>query len=64
MTLSNDVFSNFNLFKNVEAHLKSGQQELEANLFASELLMPTKLFKEDAKVHGAIHPVLIKIRQR
>ena len=58
MTLSNDVFSNFNLFKNVEAHLKSGQQELEANLFASELLMPTKLFKEDAK--GKFSPLLIK----
>lgn len=58
MTLPDDVFSNFNLFKNIEIHLKSGQQELEANLFASELLMPTKLFKEEAK--GKFSPMLIK----
>lgn len=58
MALPDDVFSNFNLFKNIETHLKSGQQELEANLFASELLMPTKLFKEEAK--GKFSPLLIK----
>lgn len=58
MALPDDVFSNFNLFKNIENHLKTGQQELEANLFASELLMPTKLFKEEAK--GKFSPLLIK----
>jgi Zn-dependent peptidase ImmA (M78 family) len=58
MVLPDDVFSNFNLFKNIENYLKTGQQELEANLFASELLMPTKLFKEEAK--GKFSPLLIK----
>ncbi|MDL2255326.1 ImmA/IrrE family metallo-endopeptidase [Parabacteroides sp. OttesenSCG-928-K15] len=58
MTLPDDVFSNFNLFKNIENYLKTGQQEYEANLFASELLMPTKLFKEEAK--GKFSPLLIK----
>ena len=59
MKLPDDVFSNFNLFKGVESHLKSGQQELEANLFASELLMPTNLFKDEAK--GIFSPLLIKM---
>lgn len=58
MALPDDVFSNFNLFKNIENQLKTGQQELEANLFASELLMPTKFFKEEAK--GKFSPALIK----
>lgn len=58
MSLSDDIFSNFNLFKNVEKQLRSGQQEVEANLFASELLMPTRLFKKEAK--GKFSPLLIK----
>lgn len=58
MGLPDDTFSNFNIFKEVEKYLKYGMQEMEANLFASELLMPTKLFKEEAK--GKFSPLLIK----
>ena len=55
--LPDDVFSNFNIFENAEKYLKHGLQELEANLFASELLMPTRIFKEAAK--GKFSPLLI-----
>ena len=47
--LHDDIFSNFNIFEGMENALKNGKQELEANEFASELLMPQKLFLQEAK---------------
>ena len=43
----------------MEKALKNGKQELEANEFASELLMPEKLFLNEAK-DKKITPLLIK----
>jgi Zn-dependent peptidase ImmA (M78 family) len=49
ISLPDDTFSNFNIIEGTENFLKTGKQELEANEFASELLMPTKLFIKEAK---------------
>jgi Zn-dependent peptidase ImmA (M78 family) len=49
LTLPDDTFSNFNIIEGTEKFLKTGKQELEANEFASELLMPTKLFLQQAR---------------
>lgn len=49
MQLPDDTFSNFNIIAGMEKALKSGKQELEANEFASELLMPEPLFLKEAK---------------
>lgn len=49
MQLPDDTFSNFNIIAGMEKALKNGKQELEANEFASELLMPEKLFLKEAK---------------
>jgi len=49
MQLPDDTFQNFNIIEGMEKALKFGKQELEANEFASELLMPEKLFLEAAK---------------
>ena len=43
MQLPDDTFFNFNIIAGMEKTLKNGKQELEANEFASELLMPEKL---------------------
>jgi Zn-dependent peptidase ImmA (M78 family) len=59
MTLPDDTFANFNIIAGTEKFLKNGQQELEANEFASELLMPTKLFYKEAK-GKKFTPLLIK----
>lgn len=59
MSLPDDTFANFNIISGTEKFLKSGQQELEANEFASELLMPTKLFYQEAK-EKKFTPLLIK----
>lgn len=49
MDLPEDTRSSFNIIEGMENHLRFGQQELEANEFASELLMPTNLFIKEAK---------------
>ncbi len=59
MTLPEDTFSNFNIIEGTERFLKSGKQELEANEFASELLMPSDLFFQEAK-GKKFSPFLIK----
>lgn len=57
--LPDDIFSNFNIIAGMEKALKNGKQELEANEFASELLMPEKLFLKEAK-GKKFSPLLIK----
>jgi len=59
MQLPDDTFANFNIIAGMEKSLKSGSQELEANEFASELLMPEKLFITEAK-GKKFTPLLIK----
>ncbi len=59
MKLPDDVFANFNIISGMEKLLKNGTQELEANEFASELLMPDKLFIQEAR-DKKFSPLLIK----
>lgn len=59
MILLDDVFSNFNIIAGMEHSLKNGRQELEANEFACELLMPENLFLEEA-TGKKFSPLLIK----
>jgi hypothetical protein len=59
MQLPDDTFHSFNIIAGMEKALKFGKQELEANEFASELLMPEKLFLNAAK-GKKFTPLLIK----
>ncbi len=59
LQLSNDTFENLNIVSGMEDALKNGKQELEANQFASELLMPHKIFLKEAK-GKKFSPLLIK----
>lgn len=59
MQLPDDTFSNFNIISGMENTFKNGKQELEANEFASELLMPEKLFIKEAQ-GKKFTPLLIK----
>jgi len=59
MQLPDDTFANFNIIAGMEKALANGKQELEANEFASELLMPEKLFLQEAK-GKSFSPLLIK----
>jgi Zn-dependent peptidase ImmA (M78 family) len=59
MRLPDDSFTNFNIIAGMEKALKNGNQELEANEFASELLMPEKLFLKEAG-KKKFTPLLIK----
>jgi len=59
MQLPDDTFSNFNIIAGMEKALKNGKQELEANEFASELLMPEKLFLKETS-GKKFSPLLIK----
>lgn len=59
LKLPDDTFANFNIIEGMENVLKGGKQELEANQFASELLMPEKLFLEQARGTN-FSPLLIK----
>ncbi len=59
MQLPDDTFANFNIIAGMEKALKNGKQELEANEFASELLMPEKLFLKEAR-GKKFTPLLIK----
>lgn len=49
MKLPDDTLSTFNIIAGTEKFLQNGQQELEANEFASELLMPSHSFLKEAK---------------
>ena len=49
MDLPPDTFSTLNVIEGAEKHLKTGKQEVEANQFASELLMPSSVFLSMAK---------------
>jgi len=60
MQLPDDAFSNFNIIAGMENALKNGSQEIDANEFASELLMPEKLFVKEAKKAKKFSPLLIK----
>ena len=57
--LPDDTFANFNIIAGMEKALKSGKQELEANEFASELLMPEQLFLKESS-RKPFTPLLIK----
>jgi len=57
--LPDDTFTNFNIISGMERELKNGKQELEANEFASELLMPEDIFLKEAK-GKRFSPLLIK----
>jgi len=59
MLLPDDIFSNFNIIAGMEKALRNGRQELEANEFASELLMPEKIFLKEVNVKK-FSPLLIK----
>jgi Zn-dependent peptidase ImmA (M78 family) len=59
MQLPDDTFQSFNIIAGMEKALRFGMQELEANEFASELLMPEKLFLKEAK-GKKFTPLLIK----
>jgi Zn-dependent peptidase ImmA (M78 family) len=59
MQLPDDTFSNFNVIAGMENVLKNGKQELEANEFASELLMPEQLFLKESR-GKKFSPLLIK----
>jgi Zn-dependent peptidase ImmA (M78 family) len=59
MQLPDDTFSNFNIIEGMEKVLKNGRQELEANEFATELLMPEELFLKEAEGRK-FSPLLIK----
>lgn len=59
MQLPDDTFANFNIIAGMEKALKNGKQELEANEFASELLMPEKLFLKEAR-GKKFTPLLVK----
>ncbi len=59
MQLPDDTFSIFNIIAGMEKALKNGSQELEANEFASELLMPEKIFLREA-TGKKFSPQLIK----
>lgn len=48
LRLPDDTFSNLNIIGGMEKALKNGNQELEANEFACELLMPENLFLKEA----------------
>lgn len=59
MELPEDTFSELNMIAGMEKFLKNGRQELEANEFASELLMPENLFVKEAK-KARFSPYLIR----
>lgn len=59
MQLTDDTFSSFNIIAGMENALKNGKQELEANEFAAELLMPEQLFLKEARGKN-FSPLLIK----
>jgi Zn-dependent peptidase ImmA (M78 family) len=59
MQLPDDTFASFNIIAGMERALKNGTQELEANEFASELLMPEKIFLKETK-GKKFSPMLIK----
>jgi len=59
LQITDDSSCNFEIFQGMENVLKNGIQEMEANEFASELLMPQKVFISEANVKK-FSPLLIK----
>lgn len=59
LDLPDDNFTTLNVVSGSEKFLKNGSHELEANEFASELLMPSKLFLKEAR-GKKFSPKLIK----
>jgi Zn-dependent peptidase ImmA (M78 family) len=59
MELPPDTFKTVNIIAGFEKHLKTGKQELEANEFAGELLMPTAVFLSLVKAKP-FTPLLLK----
>ncbi len=57
--IHDDTNSNLSWFNETEKQLKKGKQEFEANQFASEYLMPSDLFYEQAR-RKAFGPDLIR----
>jgi hypothetical protein len=58
-SLAHDTFENFNIISGMEKALKTGTQEVEANEFACELLMPASLFIKESRGKN-FSPLLIK----
>ena len=61
MDLPPDTLSTVNIVAGFEKHLKTGKQEIEANDFAAELLMPTPVFLKFAKGKPFSHQLLKEI---
>lgn len=59
LQITDDSSCNFEIFQGMEKVLKNGFQEMEANEFASELLMPQKVFLSEASVKK-FSPLTIK----
>jgi len=59
LQIVDDSGCNFEIFQGMEKVLKNGIQEMEANEFASELLMPQKVFLSEASVKK-FSPLTIK----
>jgi Zn-dependent peptidase ImmA (M78 family) len=59
LQIADDLSSNFDMFSGIEETLKMGIQEVEANEFASELLMPQNAFISEARAK-TFSPLLIK----
>lgn len=60
LQITDDAPFNFNIFSGMEKTLKMGDQEMEANEFASELLMPRKIFVSEAQKFKKFSPLMIK----
>lgn len=60
LQITDDVPFNFDIFTGMENTLKMGNQEMEANEFASELLMPRKLFISEVQKFKKFSPLMIK----
>lgn len=60
MDLPPDTSLTLNIIEGAEKHLKTGRQEVEANQFAGELLMPTQAFLKMVK-HKKFSPGLLRV---
>ena len=60
LQITDDSGCNFEIFQGMEKVLKNGFQEMEANEFASELLMPGSIFISEAQKIKRFSPLMIK----
>ena len=60
LQIADDSTCNFEIFQGMEKVLKNGIQEIEANEFASELLMPKKVFITETQKTKKFSPLVIK----